>query len=208
MTMIRGHLQLMLDLETLATEHDAVVCEVGMVLFSLSWAPNKAQQRRELTAHIHREELYRLNMTDQRHRKINVDTLIWMGNTPGRMAGLAAAAREGMTVKDFLAVSHEEEMWGGTRIWCRGTHFDITILDSLIREHQPMPPWRYNVPRDIRTLEDVCEDLNIPHKIGQANHDALHDCRAQLTHLVSMMDELQLRTGYKDPFSKETNEQA
>lgn len=67
------------------------------------------------------------------------------------------------------------------RLWCKGPHFDVSILDAAYRIIGFDTPWHYRAPRDMRTLVDIDgltreEEREFDHGIP---HHALHDAISQ-----------------------------
>lgn len=54
--------------------------------------------------------------------------------------------------------SEQFENWTpdeGIRLWCKGPHFDISILAAIYRAVNLPVPWHYRSPRDMRTVVDL-----------------------------------------------------
>lgn len=68
-------------------------------------------------------------------------------------------------------------------IWTRGSDFDITNVGSLMDDCAVERPWRYDMPRDLRTLmalaglkkADIHRDLDL-----YPEHEAIPDAKYQL----------------------------
>lgn len=82
-------------------------------------------------------------------------------------------------------------------IWARGTDFDISIVGSLMDECAVERPWRYDRPRDLRTLmamaglrkQDIIRDFD---KFPE--HEAIPDCQFQLLCYAEAMKHLRARS--------------
>jgi hypothetical protein len=180
----------------MATTPDSVVYEVGIVKFMLRTAPAKeGENHKDLVADIFDKKRWCLNMKDQRNRLIDPGTVLWMNGTEGRMAAMEYSLKHGINLKQWTS---EFQQWfeGSPHVWCKGPHFDISILESLFCQGNggTWVPWRYSNIRDLRTLDAVCGDLEIPVLDEVPPHDSLHDCLLQVRQLTQMMKELQVRT--------------
>lgn len=163
------------DIETLAVSRNALVYEVGALRVRF----DPGARSMEVLAEGH----WRLHGRDQEGRARDPATLEWMETVPGRMEALARAEAEGMGVPEFLEAFgpfFEDEALG----WCRGTHFDMVILESMLGEHDLRPPWRYNQILDLRTLHRVSGYLGREDVDPDMPHDALADCRCELPMLA------------------------
>lgn len=58
-------------------------------------------------------------------------------------------------------------------LWTKGPHFDIAILDEAYRRTGSPIPWKYNSIRDMRTLQHLFPNVEVPKPDG--THDALVD---------------------------------
>lgn len=62
-------------------------------------------------------------------------------------------------------------------IWCKGTDFDVKILDDAYKMEKLEVPWAYNDVRDFRTLKKLHPQLTFPE--NQFAHHALEDALYQ-----------------------------
>ncbi len=163
------------DLETLAVSRSARVYEIGAI--RCAYDPT-AQAMKTL-----REAQWFLSGADQMGREVDPDTMVWMHEMPGRFAALKKAQSEGMLVPDFAA-KFQDFFQGATLGWCRGTHFDMAILENLFKQCGGAAPWRYDTVLDLRTMGRVLEFMGIPRSKDEMPHDALEDCRLELPRLA------------------------
>lgn len=67
------------------------------------------------------------------------------------------------------------------RLWCKGPHFDISILEAVYRAVALPVPWHYRAPRDMRTIVDlagITKDEERAMFVGIPHH-ALDDAISQ-----------------------------
>jgi hypothetical protein len=197
--MLHNEPQLMIDIETLATTPESVVYEVGIIKFTMSLMDLNG--RKSVVSHKVKGRCWQLHTKDQRDRETDPGTLIWMKNTPGRMEALESAHKQGISIREWASAIQGEGWFDGSPwVWCKGPHFDISILESLFKQAtgKRWVPWKYSKIRDLRTMDAVCMELGIPVHCEEVTHDALADCRLQVRQLEGMLDELQHRIGYKN----------
>lgn len=159
------------DIETLGVHRSSRVYEVGALRVRYD-ADTRAM---EVLAEGH----WRLHGRDQADRLDDPGTRAWMATVPGRPEALARAEAEGLSVPEFLE-GFRPFFDGGALGWCRGTHFDMVILEHLLEPHGLRPPWRYDQVLDLRTLHRTAEFLGRTERDPEMPHDALADCRCEL----------------------------
>lgn len=178
----------MLDIETMGLRQDSYIWEIGAILF-------KGYPSFEVLS----DKVWHLNLDDQKHRDFNPKTLVWtheLANGPERTKALAYAATTGLNVRswvlDYQAWLERHDVQDPC-VWTWGTHFDISMLESLIqsKDSDLRAPWSYKKPMDLRTLDRLFSFMNpgAPEKDkDQVPHDALGDCRLQLERLKLLFE--------------------
>ena len=163
-------MEMMVDIETLATDERALVLTMGFVEFNNSGA--KASQR------------WILDMGQQmeKGRAIDPETIAWWMRQ-------GDAAR-----KEAFAESRSEivaALWGVHRffidvdpisVWANSPSFDLTILETLFRDFDVDLPWAFYQARDVRTLREesgLARDWQ-PENITYTAHTAIGDCCRQI----------------------------
>jgi hypothetical protein len=157
---------LMVDIETLATDPRAIVLSIGAVRFTRD-GPLP-------------EQFYAcLGLGDQvakARRTLSVDTLMWwMDQSAEARAKAFSRQREGVTaalrrLADFVP--------DGANVWANGPSFDLVILESLYfdaRLEQPWPFWRHRCVRTIVEAGGV--DAR---RYASASHHPVEDCLRQV----------------------------
>lgn len=74
-------------------------------------------------------------------------------------------------------------------VWCKGTHFDITILEAAYRKLAIPVPWKYNQVFDMRALEFLFPHCKLPSPSGA--HDALVDAQHQARVIELVLNHVQ-----------------
>ena len=156
----------MIDLETLATNPNAVVLTIGAVKFN--------PFTDEITDKLH----LKLDVDSQveKGRTVCDDTLAWWGRQDKEVRETAFTTNR---IDVSKALNSLNEWSKDTiRVWCQGPSFDFPILDSLYKQYDINKPWDWWFQRDARTVTSlVNEDLK--EKIQFNAHDAVEDCIKQ-----------------------------
>jgi hypothetical protein len=158
---------IMVDLETLGTDPNAVILSIGAVYFDAD----------NLGAEFHR--VLEIESQQQRGREVNPKTVEWW-------AGQSEQARAIFTAPSMLtfqALDEFTEFCGDQDIsvWGNGADFDCVLLGSLYESFGKKRPWSYSKNRCFRTLKNtvVRESSNpLPERLG-VHHDALDDAKYQ-----------------------------
>lgn len=157
-----------IDLETLATSADALVLEVGCVLFDAATGEMGPEYHAEVEMRAH----------DNRLRAVDAATWGWWGermregvDMPGMYGGISLwDALRGLA--GFLK-EHTDPT--PLEMWAWGSDFDFAILRHAHDEAQMVLPWRYGRQCDARTF---CGKLGVKRQ-GPVMHQALADARQE-----------------------------
>ena len=158
---------IMLDLETLSTQSDAVILTMGAIKFDpFTQTPSTG------------DFYLRINVDEQAAlgRHIDDGTINWWGTQPADVRDEALSDENRVTLDDFTNQLNKFLVGAGD-IWCQGPVFDIVILESLYKQLGKPVPWQYWQIRDSRTLFGVHGDPRVKGKAGL--HNALEDCKSQ-----------------------------
>ena len=157
---------LMLDIETLGTKHDAPVLSLGACWF------NYDKPEIEPTGKIH--VVFDVEY-QQKHqgRIIRADTVKWW-------MGQSEAARSALFPPNpTLFQSFIDKLTAMTSaadaIWAKGPDFDCTILQSLVEACGVDYKWPYYKHRCVRTMTVQLSDLCSHVRLSGAAHNALDD---------------------------------
>jgi exodeoxyribonuclease VIII len=153
--------QIMLDLETLATDHDAVIVSIGAV----RW--NKTTIGDTFYAV--------LNLDDQilAGRKMKDVTVAWWSQQSEAARSVFDSPRQDTdaALKSFAEWLGE----GNLQIWGNGSDFDNAILGSAYASFGIKRPWSYGNNRCYRTLKNIAHPgENLPARVG-THHNAVDD---------------------------------
>lgn len=185
-------MHIMIDLETLGTKPSAPIMQIGLAAFQLlpiteGNIPDGAAAL--ITAST------TINIAVQDHIirgrvKVDEETVKWwkrqdpraidsLTNPPAVGIHLA-----GGLLREFVKLYAPDEE--GRRVWYNGAVFDGGLLEILAEQLGEELPWRYNAPRDMRTVKDLARDLagwEAPART--VLHSGEDDARAQVVELIS-----------------------
>lgn len=160
-------MDIMLDLETLATSPDSVILTFGAIKF------NPFDRDTDMDQGLY----FRINVDEQIALGRNVDegTVAWWG-TQSEEVREEALGEDGRVDLETFTRMLNKFVLGADRIWAQGPVFDIVILENLYRQLGKPAPWPYYSIRDSRTLLKALGDTRRP---GALLHNALADCVSQ-----------------------------
>lgn len=179
----------MIDLETLSTRHDAAILSIGACLFDL------ASGEIGDTFHHH----IALDDSDLRGH-ISADTVKWWLKQDD--AARAAITDNKKTVKLATALFDFREFVPRRKeatFWSNGATFDLVIIRNALDRHNHMVPWQYWQERDTRTLVDAAYRITGIHaaksmEFDGVKHDALADAIFQARYVSYAFQLLASRT--------------
>lgn len=171
---------IMIDIESLSLQPDAVVLSIGAVKFSCqSTCEPRYGDRLLLVPNVLQQ------IAVGRH--VDPKTQTWWAGQPQAASAHWKNPGEDLFVQTALAaLSRFTE--GYQRIWANGICFDITVLEHLYRQFNLTAPWKYNAVRDARTVYDVgCYGATVPRYLPDDEsltaHHPVDDCISQIRRL-------------------------
>lgn len=167
----------MIDLETLGTDPDAVILSIGAVSFH----PHHEGVEGEFHARVDLASALRAGLT------VTAGTIEWwmtQDRTQARQALLALPAVPlDKALRDFV-------QWFGPSsrpIWGNGAAFDNVILRSAFDRAGIACPWSFWDDRCYRTVKMFTPV--VPLARSGLHHDALDDARSQALHLQAIIQQ-------------------
>ena len=160
-------MDVMIDIETLATTPDSVILTLGALKFD----PKSNAEGNSI--------YHRLDVDSQLKigRRVDDGTLEWWGKQAlqVREEALGTTNRQAL---DEVFDSISRFMVGVDNIWAQGPAFDIVILEDVLRQIKRPIPWQFWQIRDSRTLFKLVNEDPRP-KNFEGAHNALTDCYYQ-----------------------------
>lgn len=172
----------MIDIEAMGNSPDSIILTVAAQLFdplSHGWVTEVqwdqiSQQHYEPSLYVHldydeQESQYR-RTTD----KVTID---WWSKQSPEAQDEAFGDRDRLSMKAAMTkLCLIASPPNCNRIWCKGSTYDITLLENAIRQAGLIVPWKFWAVRDARTVYKLVPGLN--DKLN--GHIALDDCRNQI----------------------------
>jgi hypothetical protein len=169
-------MDLMIDLEGLATGPDATILTIAAQAF-------------DPFGHGHYEQSYyaRVTLESQENRQIEQGTIEWWATQPAVVRD-EAFDEQGRIPLDEALDGLGRLIWHSNRIWAQGPTYDMNILEHAYKSYNKPLPWKYYQVCDSRTLFRLWPDQPIP----PTSHHALEDCRRQIGMLQNTLRHLKI----------------
>lgn len=181
---------IMLDLETFATDWRAAIASIGAVVFDIQ------------TGEI--GNTFKINISFWSNwlngRTINNGTLNWWANQSEE----AQAALADPASTNFITGIHEFAAWVQAQhkdplVWGNGVLFDNLIIRTAFQDVGIPCPWHFRNDRDVRTLVAMGKQFgenakNNSSREGLVHHDPLSDCIYQVRYCSSIWRHLKSET--------------
>lgn len=181
-TVTRHYQEIMLDIESLSLQPDALVLSIGAQTFTCESCVGPA---------IGGDLLLVPSMTQQiiAGRHVDQGTQQWWAEQPAEARLHWQAPLKENSVGEAL-VRLADFCKGADHIWANGICFDITVLEHLFRQNGVKVPWKYNAVRDARTVYDTgcIGSVEKREYVGPLSkdlvpHHPVHDCTQQIIRL-------------------------
>ena len=166
---------IMLDLETLGTQHDAMIVQIGACYFD-----------RE-TGDI--GEKFKANIVydhDEKRFSIEQGTVMWWLQQSEEARN--SISGDAFPLETVLRDLHDFLDRDDTNLWSHTT-FDMPILANAFDAIGLKLPIPYRRMRDLRTLVDLADHHSKAPRVG-THHDALDDALYQVVYAVEAMNKL------------------
>jgi hypothetical protein len=169
----------MLDLETLGKRPGAKILTIGARDFDLS-GPAAGFFYGRIDRDLWKPSFHE-----------DPDTLAWWEEQvqEARDEAFGGTDDPARVLSDFAAWFKASDV---ATAWCKGTHFDVTILEAAFHEYGIPVPWVYNAPRCMRSVVNTLDPdyrENAAHLTGGLlPHHALADSDRQTFELVTALN--------------------
>jgi hypothetical protein len=177
--------EVMIDLETLSTENNAVILTIGAIRFNRNIPIEKNIEKcNTFYRRITLESCNLLNL----HTCDN--TKLWWDKQSPEARYEAFDNPNRISIEKALI---EMTVWirGTNYIWSHGDDFDCVILSNVYKKCGLIVPWKYWNTRDTRTLYDIAKITTSD--LPQNNyHHALHDCYRQIIGVQNCLKKIKL----------------
>ncbi|HIE9210182.1 TPA: 3'-5' exonuclease [Klebsiella variicola subsp. variicola] len=180
----------MIDIETLSTKPNAVICAIGAVFFEPSIGKIGPSFYRTIDP----------RNSQERGGHISADTVMWWLKQDKEPVSelIAAQTRELDAIADlanFIGFTFHETTSRNLKIWCKGGSFDFPILKSAFERasHEGVPtlPWNFWNECCFRSLLAVAGAIGYaPHPRRSVAHNALTDAVYQAEQVCEIWQRL------------------
>lgn len=153
----------MVDIETLATDPNAVVLSIGAVKFD-PFSKTKP----------HAKTLWRPNIDEQvrQGRSISDSTLEWWAKQDAHVRDVTFTDDDRMSVLQFMKELNKY-LVGVDKIWCHGPQFDMVIIENMFDQFEHHQNWKFWQVCDSRTIFNLMP--SDPRKAIQENLHSADD---------------------------------
>jgi hypothetical protein len=186
----------MVDIETLGTNEDSVILQIGAVAFD-DYDENEADP-------FYHWFLTDLSVSDQIRtykRTVDNETLIWWMDNVGPDARTSVLQRDSYNglvcstynaLEDFNTFVSMNKDETDNFIWSNSPTFDLAIIKHAMRQCDIKPVWNHWEERDVRTIHHLNKTLKLGFnkKIDGVAHNALDDAKGQAIYVMQIMDAL------------------
>jgi len=163
---------IMLDIETLGTSHDAVIVQIGACYF-------------DRTGNVGGKLSLNVSMRDCLKKGLKVDAgalKFWFGQKS--ISWISHPLLLGEALQKLRNFTDRK-----AAVWSHST-FDIPILVNAYKVFGQGPPFGYRSTRDIRTLVDLAGVEYEKNHEALKTHDALRDCVYQVSFCARCFEKL------------------
>ena len=170
-------MQLMIDLEGLATGPDTTILTIAAQAFDPFG-----------TGYYDQHYYARITLESQENRSIDDGTIAWWATQPEH-AREEAFGEQGRIPLDQVLDELGRLIWHSRLIWSQGPTYDMNILEHAYKSYNKPLPWKYYMVRDSRTVFSLWPEQPIP----PTSHHALEDCRRQIGMLQDTLKYLNVK---------------
>lgn len=170
---------IMLDIETLSTDFDALIISIGAVRFDLSTGIKGDTFYRK----IDKQSCVDVGL------KINPDTVDWWMNQDEKARQEFLSKSDRISISDAL-IELSEFILKEDFVWSNGASFDLVILRSAYKACQIDLPWEFYNEKDVRTLAGLVPEVKENEPFVGVKHHPVSDCIHQIKYCSKVYQQL------------------
>ena len=175
-----GHV--MVDLETMGRDFNAVITSIGAVEFDIE------------TGKTGREFYKKVDIQSclDKGLRVNGPTIEWW-LMQSEAARIEIAKGDGLHLQQVL---HEFKLYleelgcNSVQIWGNGVSFDVVILTNAYEACGLKEPWNFRNERDVRTLVSFAPELKVAQPNTGVEHHPIDDCKFQIGYCSAIWNKL------------------
>lgn len=176
----------MLDLETLGTVADAVICSIGAVKFDIN---SDALDDNGFYASVS------IDSNLEAKRRIQEDTLIWWTKQSASAQTVFHEPKEHLraaliNLSDWVGD-------GDFEVWSNGADFDLPMLSHAFTQQGIETPWKFWNSRCFRTYKNLPHARQAKFVASGIKHNAMSDALNQARHLQAIQRVVSGREPFK-----------
>lgn len=175
----------MIDLETLATQPDASILTIGAVKFDPFGDEINDPRCEKFYVRVDIDSCDKLGLA------VNDDTIKWWSQQSKEAQDEAFSTESRIPIHEAMDQLYKFT-WGCKRVWSHGAAFDIVICEHIFRKIGKAIPWNFWTVRDTRTLFDLGID---PVRPPVLKHHALEDAWNQAVGVQNVFKKLRTMSG-------------
>ena len=170
----------MIDLETLSTKSNAVICSVGIIEFNIETGQNISSFYQVVDI----QSCIDLGMN------VEGDVIKWwFSQTEQARLELCKESKPLQVVlkliNDYMGTDYNNNI-----VWSNGSCFDITILENAFEKCKLISPWVFRNIRDVRTVVSLLPQIKNSMQFQGIKHHPLDDCKNQIEYLVNTLNHI------------------
>lgn len=170
---------IMLDIETLSTDFDALIISIGAVRFDLSTGIKGDTFYRK----IDKQSCVDVGL------KINPETVDWWMNQEEKARQEFLSKSDRISISDAL-IELSEFILKEDFVWSNGATFDLVILRSAYKACQIDLPWEFYNEKDVRTLAGLVPEVKENEPFVGVKHHPVSDCIHQIKYCSKVYQQL------------------
>lgn len=169
-------MDLMLDIETLSAEQNAIILNIGAIGFN------------PFTDDVYTQHAFysRIDLESQPTRHESEETLTWWSKQH-KDAREEAFGKDNRMPLNLALGELSKLVRKSNHVWSQGIGFDIPILENAYNDYGYSHPWQFWNVLDCRTIIK----MNPEKKLGNSHH-ALEDCINQINILQDTIKRLKI----------------
>jgi len=165
----------MIDIETLGLEEDAVIVSIGATVFNMQGII---------------DELHIKVGLDQKDRSIMASTVAWWMQQSKEAIDSTFKGDRALLPDSIATLGNFINEFSPTLVWSNGS-MDINVLTHAYKQYcLGVTPWAYYQVADYRTIRSVLDkDGSLGREVPPTiRHNALEDAKWQTQHLLLMLN--------------------
>lgn len=173
---------IMVDIETLSTDSNAVILTIGAIPFSSDGIISVDEDM----YFYRRVNLQSYNKYKNNEFNFNYETLLWWLKQDQKIRDEAFSNRPRYDIEivmkdfiDYLATIRKYLNDDKIHIWSHGKDFDVVILQNAFKVCKLECPWKFWDTRDTRTIYALA-NIDMKNIGGFECHNAIGDCLKQI----------------------------